>query len=216
MNQPCREYQQDWHLLALGALDADVQQEMSLHLRECAACQAHFLESRKVKAAIGLLAQPCPRAVFKRGRWLPWALLGGSVAAIVFLYAEGSRDARRYESVVALMASRPDGEVVLNVVNPEASRATARAVWWRHGGVVFFANNLPRLPNDECYQLWMLRRTSPAVVSAGLVSLDGSGRGLLVSNAGNNLDQVAGFAITNEPEGGSDIARGRQLLVGTE
>ncbi len=216
MKQPCCRYQQDWHLLALGALDADLQEEMSLHLRECSACQTNFLESKKMQSAISLLARQHPRAA-NRNWWplLPWVVAAGSLAALLFVYSQWSREAARYESMVAMLAARPDGEIVLNVVDPEVRAAEARAVWSRAGGLVFMANNLPRLPQHKCYQLWVLRSTAPSVVSAGLVSRDAGGRGLLISNPGTELDQVTGFAITDEPRGGSIVARGRKLLVGT-
>ena len=143
-------------------------------------------------------------------------LSGGIGSLDAWVYAEWTRDAARYESMVALLAARPDGEIVLNVVDREAGAATARAVWSRDGGLVFLADHLPRLPDEKCYQLWVLRNTSPAVVSAGLVSLDGNGRGILIAKARRDLDHVTGFAITGEPKGGSVVARGRKLLVGTE
>jgi anti-sigma-K factor RskA len=78
------------------------------------------------------------------------------------------------------------------------------------------ARNFPALPGGKCYQLWVVRKTIPAILSAGIVNLDREGHGLLFAPPGDDLEQVTGFAITDEPEGGSVVARGRKLLAGVQ
>jgi anti-sigma-K factor RskA len=208
MTSPCTRYREDWDLLALGALEPDVQEEMSVHLRSCGACQDSFCASAAVADAISTVApessqlpeyRPVMRPAAAFARVLPWLLTVASLAACLWI---GGRE-----------RGRPVREIELKPLEPEARQATARAMWSRQGGLLLVARNLPALPGRKCYQLWLIRAKSPAVLSAGLLNIGQDGTGHLFALPGDELDQVTGFAITDEPEGGSVVAKGRKLLA---
>jgi hypothetical protein len=126
------------------------------------------------------------------------------------------RQAAEYRSMLQVLESRSMRQLELKVVDPAGGKATARAMWSADGGLLFLAHDLPDLGKEKCYQLWVLRRKEPAVLSAGLVSLDAKGNGLLYVPPDPGMELVNGFAITDEPKGGSVVARGKKLLVGVE
>jgi anti-sigma-K factor RskA len=99
-------------------------------------------------------------------------------------------------------------------VDPGAGQGYARAIYSSKGGLLLVANLLPQLPDRKCYQLWILRKGNPAILSAGLVQLQSAGKGLLYAPPSESLNQLTALAITDEPEGGSVSARGHKLLFG--
>jgi anti-sigma-K factor RskA len=95
-----------------------------------------------------------------------------------------------------------------------APGAIGRAFWSKSRGVLFTASSLPPLPSSKVYQLWILPATG-APLSAGLVSLDGEGRGVVAGEPGTSATPK-GFAVTAEPAGGSATPTMPILLVGTQ
>ncbi len=105
-------------------------------------------------------------------------------------------------------------QVELASVDRAAQNSSARALYSKQGGLLVVAHDLPKLPGQKCYQLWILRKGSPSIVSGGLIKLDSQGRGFLQSPPTPALNDATGFAITDEPVGGSVVARGHKLLFG--
>lgn len=230
---PCGRYQRDWDLLALGALEADLEQEMSLHLRACPACQQSFLNSEQVADAI---ATVCPdevapvvdrliaeRAASKRSpkrfwlpsppKFLPWALVAASVACLVFVGHE--RDGLVDEiAVLRTHAICPTSvhQVELRSVDPQAGRAAGHAMWSDGSGLLFTASGLPDPPKDTSYELWILHRSEPEVTSAGFLTMAGDGHGIIYLAPGASLSGARGFVLTHEIKGAT--SRGRKLLTG--
>jgi hypothetical protein len=104
-------------------------------------------------------------------------------------------------------------QVELRPSDPEAKRASARALV-SSAGVLLIARDLPQLTGGKCYQLWLIRKGNPSIVSGGLVQTDASGGGILLAPPSPDLGLVTGFAITDEPAGGSSKAQGHKLLFG--
>lgn len=119
-----------------------------------------------------------------------------------------------YRNAFRTIESNGMRQVDMAVVDPAAGHSSARALFSRDGGLLVVANDLPRLPSQHCYQLWILRKGNPSIVSGGLLKLDERGRGYLQTAPSAALQGATGFAITDEPEGGSVVARGRKLLFG--
>jgi hypothetical protein len=105
-------------------------------------------------------------------------------------------------------------QVELAVVDSAAGSGKVRALYSPRGGLLVFAQKLPPLPSSKCYQLWILRNGNPSIVSGGLIRLDATGSGFLAAKPSAALEGVTGFALTDEPAGGSVIARGKKLLFG--
>lgn len=119
-----------------------------------------------------------------------------------------------YRNAFRTIESTGMRQVELAVVDAAAGRGGARALYSQQGGLLVLAHDLPKLPGQNCYQVWILRKGNPTIVSGGLMKLDDQGRGILQSPPTAALKDATGFAITDEPPGGSVVARGRKLLFG--
>jgi hypothetical protein len=95
-----------------------------------------------------------------------------------------------------------------------APGSTARAFMSRHSGVAFAANELPALPPDKVYQLWVVPQQGQPPVSAGLLAPDPSGHASLFFPMPANLSAAA-LAVTVEPAGGVPAPTGSRVLLGT-
>lgn len=116
--------------------------------------------------------------------------------------------------VLRILESNSVRLVDLRAVDPRAGRATARVLFSPSQGLLLLAHDLPALPAGKCYQLWIIRKGSPAIASGGLLKLDVDGHGVVSTSADATLAKATGFAITDEPAGGSIAAQGRKLLFG--
>ncbi len=80
-------------------------------------------------------------------------------------------------------------------------------------GLVFYAANLPSLPADKTYQLWLLP-TSGKPISAGVFGADKRGNGqVLLPPLAHGISAKA-FAVTVEPAGGRPEPTGKMILMG--
>ena len=116
--------------------------------------------------------------------------------------------------VVAFLQKGPFRQVELRGVDPGAGNATAVAFYAPDRGLMVLARSLPLLDQEKCYQLWSLHKAGPAIMSVGLLKTDASGTGFLYAPPSQELRQLTGLAITDEPKGGSPSARGHKLLFG--
>ena len=115
---------------------------------------------------------------------------------------------------VAFLQKGPFRQVELRGVDPGAGNATAVAFYAPDRGLMVLARSLPLLDQEKCYQLWSLHKAGPAIMSVGLLKTDASGTGFLYAPPSQELRQLTGLAITDEPKGGSPSARGHKLLFG--
>lgn len=120
------------------------------------------------------------------------------------------------ERVERLLQSSSLRQISLRSVVGEAGHATARALYSPQGGLWLMADSLPKLPDQKCYQLWLIRKGAPSIVSGGLIKLQDDGKGTLFAPPSADLAEVTALAITDEPAGGSVAARGKKLLFGAE
>jgi hypothetical protein len=110
------------------------------------------------------------------------------------------------------IATAPDVKRIDLAGQPAAPRAAGRVFWSPSRGVIFTASNLPPLPPGRVYQLWYV--TTPAPVSAGLVSPDPSGQSRNLTPAAGPVQPKA-FALTIEPAGGVAAPTGAFYLLGS-
>jgi hypothetical protein len=95
-----------------------------------------------------------------------------------------------------------------------APGSKARAFMSPHSGVAFAANELPALPADKVYQLWVVPQgDAPVPVSAGLLAPDASGHASLFFPMPAGLSAAA-LAVTVEPAGGVPAPTGARVLLG--
>jgi len=107
----------------------------------------------------------------------------------------------------------PDMQRVDLAGQPVAPASTARAFVSRHSGLAFAANQLPTLPADKVYQLWVIPQ-GQSPVNAGLLSPDASGHASLFFEMPADMAPAAVIAVTVEPAGGVPAPTGDKALVG--
>ena len=95
-----------------------------------------------------------------------------------------------------------------------APASSARAFMSRQSGLAFAASQLPVLPADKVYQVWVVAPDRPPV-SAGFLAPDASGRAELFFPMPADLPPPAVLAVTVEPAGGVSAPTGDKVLVGT-
>ena len=125
---------------------------------------------------------------------------------------EARRAADQAQTAMAVLAA-PDLTRIDLTGQPPAPQATARALWSRNRGMVFTTANLPAPPAGRVYQVWVV--TAHAPVSAGLLTLDESGRATAVFQTPPDIAPPVAVAVTLEPSGGVPAPTGDKYLVGT-
>ena len=81
------------------------------------------------------------------------------------------------------------------------------------GKLLFIANNMPALPADKAYELWLLAADGK-VLPAGVFRPDAKGSGIVVDPQLQPGIAAKGFAITVEPKEGSLVATTKPMMVG--
>jgi hypothetical protein len=122
--------------------------------------------------------------------------------------ATAASDAMREN--LALIAAPDAVETVLKGAGP-APDAMARVFSSPSRGLLIAATNLPAIPDDQTYQLWLMTRGAP--VSAGLVRPDQQGNVTAAFDPVANAPQPTGLAISLEQAGGAEKPSGPICLV---
>jgi anti-sigma-K factor RskA len=118
------------------------------------------------------------------------------------------------ERLVALLSS-PSLKFVTLRGTEKAGKAAGHAFVSLEAGIVFYGFNLPALPRDRTYQLWLIRGRAPAIVSGGLFTPDAHGTGWISFNETVLIPDITALAVTDEPLGGSPLPTGHKFLIGT-
>lgn len=110
--------------------------------------------------------------------------------------------------------------------SPEAMRVTlvavktppqpqGKAFYLRsEGRLIFLANNLPQLPSNKAYELWLIPGAG-APIPAGTFKPDPRGSATLVNPPIPVGVEAKTFAITVEPESGSPAPTSQPVMVGS-
>lgn len=117
-----------------------------------------------------------------------------------------SNEKAEAESLLAFISDATTRQISMPAVD-ESLNVDACVFWNKESGhVVINASRLPQAPTGKQYQLWALKDGEPK--SAGLVAL-GSNR----LQRMQQVDAADAFAVTLEPEGGSDQPTLEELKV---
>ena len=212
---------------ALGCLDRDEQSEVREHLLDCAACRT---ELRALEEVAANLAYAVPSA--EPSASLKWRLLAACHPLRSYPWFDALfRRWPRLVPVTALFAcllvivlgstsyllwqqDRVPGMLFVALQGTENQpAATGRLVIDSGSGRgLLLVSDLPPLPQDEQYQLWLIKdgqRTSGAVFS---VLVEGMADVQVISE--RPLASYDSFGITIEPFGGSPGPTGRKVLGG--
>jgi anti-sigma-K factor RskA len=118
-------------------------------------------------------------------------------------------------------------EVVATMLDPEAQKIElvaagnkpqprGKAIYQRRNrNLIFFASNLPPLPAEKIYELWLFPANGGAPIAAGLFKPDARGSATVVNPPLPEGVAAKNFVVTVEPESGShESPRGTAVIVG--
>jgi anti-sigma-K factor RskA len=200
----------DTALLALSAAGPRPPQRSRQRLLDAVAHEARTRTARNVMVKTG-------------GRsWWGWAGWAAAVVAIMFavsLWRENfslhqmltSADAQAAENARQLEALR---KIAAPILEPEAQRVTlvaaktppqpqGKAFYLRNrSSLVFLANNMPALPAQKAYELWLIP-TSGNPIPAGVFKPDAHGSATVVNPPLPAGVEAKAFAITVENQAGA-------------
>lgn len=183
---------------------------------------------------LNAIAREPRRAAFsKRYGW--WALIpyvAAAALAVVAIVVWRQNSSLRHQ-LTALQASWAQQRLELEqarhtlatFTSPEAMRVTlvavktppqpqGKAFYLRsEGRLIFLANNLPQLPSNRAYELWLIP-TAGAPIPAGTFKPDPRGSATLVNPPIPAGVEAKTFAITVEPESGSPAPTSQPVMVG--
>jgi Anti-sigma-K factor rskA, C-terminal len=105
------------------------------------------------------------------------------------------------------------GAHLLPLKGTEAAADTiAYALIVENSRLLFLASNLPELADGRQFQLWLVRKADPKLVSAGVFKRGDDKRALMSFDDASFLSGIEFVEVTEEPEGGSPAPSGIILL----
>jgi hypothetical protein len=165
-----------------------------------------------------------------------WGVLGWAAAAAVIVFAlslwkensilktslsdaqsESTRNARELDDLrrIAAPILAPEAQHIMLVSAKTPPQPQGKAFYLRnHNSLVFLANNMPPLPPQKAYELWLIPTTG-APIPAGLFKPDAHGSATVVNPPLPPGVAAKAFAITVENESGSPAPTSPILMMGT-
>jgi anti-sigma-K factor RskA len=176
-----------------------------------------------------------PASARRRRSW--WPILGWVAAAAMALLCVGllRQNSTLQQDAASLRAQFTDQEskleqanaVVATLLDPEATKIElvaagnkpqprGKAIYQRRThNLIFLASNLPPLPAEKIYELWLFPANGGAPIAAGLFKPDVRGSATIVNPPLPEGVAAKNFAVTLEPESGShESPRGTPVIVG--
>jgi hypothetical protein len=203
----------DMALLALSTAGPQPPQRSRVRLMEAVAAEPRRDAKAKSKFVLGRL-QPL---------WPAWAPMAIALLLVIFglvLARENLRLRNRSEKLAQdLQAEKQKSalaqEIVAMMNDPSLPRMTLVSVKTapqpqvktiyqpQKGHILLMANNLPTLPDDKVYQLWLLPASGGSPMPAGTFTPDPKGGTMMMHAMENGGIEARAFAVTVEPRGGS-------------
>ncbi len=127
---------------------------------------------------------------------------------------QGSKLEQANEVVATLLD--PDAKKIELVAAGNKPQPRGKAIYQRRNrNLIFFASNLPPLPAEKIYELWLFPANGGAPIAAGLFKPDARGSATVVNPPLPEGVEAKNFAVTLEPESGShESPRGTPVIVG--
>ena len=164
-----------------------------------------------------------------------WPALGLAVALVFASIGLLWQNSTLHQNLVSLRAQLADqgskleqaNQTVATLLDPEAMKIElvavgnkpqprGKAIYQRRNrNLIFFASNLPPLPAEKIYELWLFPANGRAPIAAGLFKPDARGSATVVNPPLPADVEAKNFAVTLEPESGShESPRGTPVIVG--
>lgn len=221
----------DTALLALSATGPRPPQRARQKLLDAIAREPRTISPRQAEQGSN---QAAPEARQERGiglwGWVGWAVTAVLVVFAVSLWQENSALRQTVASASSQVAeSRREAEelrkIAAPILEPEAQRVTlvavkappqpqGKAFYLRNrSSLVFLANNMPALPPQKAYELWLIP-VSGAPIPAGVFKPDAHGSASVVNPPLPAGTEAKAFAITVENEAGAATPTAPILMMG--
>ncbi|MEA2600896.1 MAG: hypothetical protein QOF89_1888 [Acidobacteriota bacterium] len=136
--------------------------------------------------------------------------LAMQVAALGREMSLARNDARQSRQALEVLANPGVQSVVLAGLGPTPKAAGHTYVNPRRGDALFYAFDLPALPQDKTYQLWFIAGGKP--VSAGTFAVDEHGTASVRVERVSDVGSIEAWAVTVEPAGGVSKPSGDMVL----
>ena len=124
-------------------------------------------------------------------------------------YAE---EREQTEKLLSVLAS-PETLTVKLAGTSEAPNTSGLLKYNGRTGTLMCSANLPALPSDKVYQLWLIP-VNRAPISAGVFGMSDDGHGRMVTAEVSANTVVKAFTVTIEPAGGVAQSKGPKVLLG--
>ena len=140
--------------------------------------------------------------------------LRASMTTISSLVAQQTSELADAQRVVDALTS-PEAQTVELVASKTPPQPRGKAFYLRNkSSLIFMASNLPPLPPEKIYELWLIPKTG-APIAAGLFKPDAQGRATVVNPPLPAGVEAKTFAVTLEAEGGPhDAPHGTGVIAG--
>jgi anti-sigma-K factor RskA len=161
-----------------------------------------------------------------------WAAAAALVVVCIGLLRQNSTLQQNVDSLHAQLAGQGSkleeaNQTVATLLDPEATKIElvaagskpqphGKAIYQRRNrNLIFLASNLPPLPAEKIYELWLFPANGGAPIAAGLFKPDARGSATVVNPPLPEGVAAKNFVVTLEPESGSHEApRGTAVIVG--
>ena len=161
-----------------------------------------------------------------------WGAAVALVVVCIGLMRQNSTLQQHVDSLRAQFADRgikleEANQTVATLLDPEATKIElvaagskpqprGKAIYrQRNRNLIFFASNLPPLPAEKIYELWLFPADGGAPIAAGLFKPDARGSATVVNPPLPVGVAAKNFVVTIEPQSGSHEApRGTPVIVG--
>jgi hypothetical protein len=145
--------------------------------------------------------------------WQENSALRQTLASATSQVAESRREAEELRKIAAPILE-PEAQRVTLVAVKAPPQPQGKAFYLRNrSSLVFLANNMPALPPQKAYELWLIP-VSGAPIPAGVFKPDAHGSASVVNPPLPAGTEAKAFAITVENEAGSATPTAPILMMG--
>ena len=228
----------DEHLVACAACRLELEQlRGDTALLALSAAGARPPQGARQRLLDAVAREPrVPKVARTSSRRSWWGVLGWAAAAAVLVLAaslwkenavlhqtlasalsQAGKSARELEELRKLAAPilEPEAQRVTLVAAKAPPQPQGKAFYLRsRGSLVFLANNMPPLPPQKVYELWLIP-TNGAPIPAGVFKPDVHGSASVVNPPLPGGTEAKAFAITVENEAGSASPTMPIVMMGT-
>lgn len=195
--------QGDAALLALSATGASPPQAARARLMQSVAREPHLraVPMRRRWWELAPVFSTAVLALFGILLWQENANLKDSLEEMRAQMEQSRVESRRAREILAMLTA-PDAAHFTLVAEKERPQPQGKVIYVVNRGCVFFGSSLAPLPPAKAYQLWLVPATG-APIPVGVFKPDARGSATLVGPEYPAHVPAKAFAITIEPEGGS-------------